>query len=238
VRPRHCQAFRKLETLDLRHCQAYGVQWRVVLHALRIAGVHRRPVEARLRGLYLAGCASIYLDRGVLDALLPLVSLSRRLDADGPTSLRRGPHVEIDVDECVFCDHVVAGDVGKDYLRCSVCASASCRRHRQDNEDGVHGVQLCDLRHCGAFVCLVGDCAEYFEPWDVLDDNGDPMCVCCDECGRWYGLAENARHMVQRILNPRLLSYKPPWDMFSTICQAPRGGRVGAARPPSRQGPT
>jgi len=41
---------------------------------------------------------------------------------------------------------------------------------------------------------------------------------------RW-GLADTARHVIRRNMNPRMLSYMAPYDVASNICQAlQRGG--------------
>ena len=96
---------------------------------------------------------------------------------------------------------------------------------------------------CRAFVCLAGDCAEYDDPLNTLDDLGEALGVECDDCGKWAPRAGAAPWRGRRDRRDPDVKYEEePWteedsyDEYGTskgpayICCDGSGARPGCGK--------
>ena len=84
----------------------------------------------------------------------------------------------VDVFGCAQCDGVVTQT---SMLTCRACECALCPEHEEEGP----GMKLCDQKYCDAYLCLLGECAQNDDPLNTVDDDGDPLAVQCDDCGKW-----------------------------------------------------
>jgi hypothetical protein len=95
-----------------------------------------------------------------------------------PAALHQG----VDIFGCVQCDKVVTR--GDDVLICEWCDRLSCPEHAE-----TAGIKICQHTYCDAYICLVGACVDFQNDgghnalYDLVDEDDNPICVKCDECG-------------------------------------------------------